>query len=106
MTLTQAVTLLIGGTQYRLTEHNRSPIKFSYDALSNEERAIDGTLRAYAVGLKTGIELSWTMLPSTVPVGDAIGTVDYSTGQGFVVANATTMQALRSEEHTSELQSH
>ena len=44
-TYNQAVSITVGATTWKLPEHNRSPLKFSYESLKNESRTIDGTLR-------------------------------------------------------------
>lgn len=84
----QAVSITVGSTTWKLPEHNRSPLKFSYEPLKNESRTIDGTLRTYAIGMKTSIDLSWSMLPTTVAVGNIIGPVDSEIG----VASADIMR--------------
>jgi len=86
----QAVSITVGATTWKLPEHNRSPLKFSYESLKNESRTIDGTLRTYAIGMKTSIDLSWSMLPAGAGVGDVIGPVDYVSG----VASADLMRHL------------
>ena len=74
---------------YKLTDHNRQPIKIAYDLIENTQRMADGNLRKYVVARKFKITTDWQNLPTL----DA-NLVDYSDGahggswiKGFYEAN-------------------
>jgi hypothetical protein len=53
------------GTWYQLTDHNRQPIKISYEVIEKTNRMADGTLRRYVINRKHKISASWQMVPSS-----------------------------------------
>ena len=60
-----------------LSDHNRSPIDFSYERIESRQRTVNGRMRSYHVADKLKINLSWQMLPSRayndIPAFDANG---------------------------------
>ena len=60
---------------YKLTDHNRQPIKIAYDLIENTQRMADGNLRKYVVARKFKITTDWQNLPTL----DS-DLVDYSDG--------------------------
>jgi hypothetical protein len=52
-----------GGTNYFLSDHNRSPVQQSYEVIENSKRMANGTMRKYVVASKKSWSLSWDMLP-------------------------------------------
>jgi len=53
-----------GTTWYKLTDHNRQPIKIVFEVIEKTNRMADGTLRRYVIARKHKISTSWQMLPS------------------------------------------
>lgn len=49
---------------YKLTDHNRQPIKIGYEVIEKTNRMADGTLRRYVVARKHKISSSWSLVPS------------------------------------------
>ena len=49
---------------YKLTDHNRQPIKINYEIIEKTNRMADGTLRRYVVARKHKISSSWQMTTS------------------------------------------
>ena len=49
---------------YKLTDHNRQPIKINYEVIEKTSRMADGTLRRYVVARKHKISSSWSLVPS------------------------------------------
>ena len=50
-------------TWYKLTDHNRQPIKVAYEVIDKTNRMADGTLRRYVIAIKHKITASWTDVP-------------------------------------------
>jgi hypothetical protein len=51
-------------TWFPLTDHNRQPIKITFEVIEKTNRMADGTLRRYVVARKHKIATSWQMVPS------------------------------------------
>lgn len=60
---------------YKLTDHNRQPIRIAYDLIENTQRMADGNLRKYVVARKFKITTEWQNLPTLDE-----NLVDYSDG--------------------------
>ena len=66
---------LDGTTWYKLTDHNRQPIKVAYEVVDKTARMADGTLRRYVIANKHKITTSWKDVPSLTS-----NAVDYKLG--------------------------
>jgi hypothetical protein len=66
---------LDGSTWYKLTDHNRQPIKIGYEIIEASQRMANGILRKYVVAKKAKITADWKDVPSL----DS-NLVDYSSG--------------------------
>jgi hypothetical protein len=85
-------------TWYSLTDHNRQPIKVTFDVIEKTNRMADGTLRRFVVARKHKITSSWQLVPSStshVVNGQTItDTVDGNKGgswmKSFYEANVFT----------------
>jgi hypothetical protein len=65
MQLQAGIQVSIDNTNwYKLTDHNRQPIKIGYEVIEKTNRMADGTLRRYVVARKHKISSSWNMVPS------------------------------------------
>ena len=53
-----------GSTWYKLSDHNRQPIGFSYEIIENSQRMANGSMRKYVVAKKIKVSVSWNDLPS------------------------------------------
>ena len=62
-------------TWYKLTDHNRQPIKIAYEIVDKTNRMADGTLRRYVIANKHKISSSWKDVPSLTT-----NAVDYVVG--------------------------
>ena len=49
---------------FSLTDHNRQPIKVTFEVVEKTNRMADGTLRRYVIAIKHKIAASWQMVPS------------------------------------------
>lgn len=54
-----------GTTWYKLSDHNRQPIKITFEVIEKTNRMADGQLRRYVVARKHKITTSWQMFPSS-----------------------------------------
>ena len=54
-----------GGTWYKVSEHNRSPLEVTPIRIEQSKRSANGTLRKFFIAEKKKISASWDMLPST-----------------------------------------
>jgi len=85
-------------TWYSLTDHNRDPIKVTFEVIEKTNRMADGTLRRYVIARKHKIVTSWQNVPSStsrVVNGKTINdTVDGNKGgswmRSFYEANVFT----------------
>jgi hypothetical protein len=59
-----AVSVDNGANWIYLTDHNRQPIKVTFEVIEKTNRMADGTLRRYVIARKHKISTSWQMLPS------------------------------------------
>ena len=55
---------LDGNTWYKLTDHNRSTIQYSYDVIEKTARMSNGKMRKYVIDKKATISTSWEFIPS------------------------------------------
>lgn len=55
---------LDGTNWYKLSDHNRQQIGFSYDIIENSKRMANGLMRKYVVAKKLKISTSWNNLPT------------------------------------------
>lgn len=55
---------LDGSTWYKLTDHNRDPIKISYEIIESAQRMANGTMRKYVIAKKIKIATDWKDIPS------------------------------------------
>lgn len=55
---------LDGSTWYKLSDHNREQIAFSYDIIESSKRMANGTMRKYVVSKKLKIGTGWNNLPT------------------------------------------
>lgn len=51
-------------TWYKLSDHNRSPIKLSYDITEQSQRMANGKMRKYVIAKKLKIATDWKDLPT------------------------------------------
>lgn len=59
------ISIKMGGTYYKLSEHNRSEFNLSENRIERSQRMANGSLRKYWVADKKAFTLSWDMLPGT-----------------------------------------
>lgn len=52
-------------TWYSLTDHNRQPIKITFEVIEKTNRMADGTLRRFVIARKHKLATSWQMVPSS-----------------------------------------
>lgn len=62
MPLIRPQLITFGGNP--VTDHNRSPLDIGIEALVDDRRMADGSLRRYHVARKRTFSLSWEMLPT------------------------------------------
>jgi hypothetical protein len=55
---------LNGSTWYKLTDHNREPIKIDVEMIESSSRMANGAMRKYVVAKKHKISTSWAFLPT------------------------------------------
>lgn len=53
------------GTDFIIvSDHNRSPLNFSFERIEDRKRMLNGTMRSYHIADKLKVSVSWDMLPS------------------------------------------
>lgn len=62
-----------------LSDHNRSPIDFSFNRIEQRQRMINGRMRSFHIADKLNLNVSWSMLPSRSFAGKANFAEDGST---------------------------
>lgn len=59
----------LSGTDFRVTDHGRSPLEISTERIEKRERMANGTMRSKFIADKHTWSCSWEMLPSRSVVG-------------------------------------
>lgn len=64
------------GNFYKVSDHNRSPLKEDLTRIGTDTRLADGTLRRYSVAKKRTWSCAWDLLPSSNDIPGGMRTAD------------------------------